>query len=198
MRSICTTIAAAALLAAPALASAQNLVQNGGFESLDPLAFGFTESPNATRCTEAAHSGMYGMCLISAPGSQYNDTYIFQKLTTVPGMTYQLDFWAGTRRLFFGGGAAEVYWGGVLVGSTPFAGTTPFALSTFVLTAASTSTVLEFVNHTIGCDGPTCDDVGAILHLDDISVTAAPEPATLALTLGGLAVLGAGVRRRRA
>lgn len=204
---------ALALLAAPALASpaalaAQNLVQNGGFETAiytsAPPWSGTGEYHEVT--TDLAHTGTHSYRVLSVPqmnGFGGSFSGVRQTLATTPGATYALEFWTAHRGLYFGSGAVNVYWGDALVGSYAYdqpgatgdgSGFTEIALA---VTAASSSTTLEFVNAMFPCTGNTCDDAGAWVYLDNVSVTAAPEPATLALTLGGLAVLGAVVRRRR-
>jgi hypothetical protein len=108
-----------------------------------------------------------------------------QALTTVIGQDYTISYWvAGNQANFL-----EVTFGG----STLFDGTAPtngvgsssdYVQYVFDGTATSTSTVLAFSGQrTIG---------GEIL-LDDVSVTATPEPTTLLLT--GLCLVAAMLRR---
>jgi hypothetical protein len=97
-----------------------------------------------------------------------------QTLTTVIGQDYAISYWvAGSEANFL-----EVTFGG----STLFDGTAPtngvasssdYAQYVFDATATSTSTVLAFSGQRT---------VGGEILLDDVSVTATPEPFTLLLT----------------
>ena len=204
MRSSYTAALVAALVT-PAIAHAQNLVQNGGFEtvigSYSPPWSGYNDLASTAR----AHSGAVSYALYSVPtenGLTFGPpAYTGQTLATTPGTTYVLDFWAAVSPFYFGFGAVDVDWGGARVGSYAYdAGSPesmPFTEFALALTANSRQTQLQFFNDMNPCIGSTCDDAGAFVYLDDVSVTAAPEPAPLVLTLGGVAVLGAGAWRRR-
>ncbi len=111
---------------------------------------------------------------------------ITQTLTTDVGQTYTVSYFvAGTQPNFL-----EVTFGG----STLFNGTSPnngvgsttnYVQYSFDTTATSTSTVLAFSGQRT---------VGGEILLDDVSVTAVPEPSTLVLTSFCLAAI---VWRRR-
>jgi hypothetical protein len=111
---------------------------------------------------------------------------ITQTLTTVVGQTYAISYWVADEHP----NSLEVTFGG----STLFDGTAPtngvtrgnYVEQTFNSTATSTSTVLAF-------SGQRTTGRGGTL-LDDVSVTAVPEPATWLLT--SVALLGlCGLRR---
>lgn len=180
MRSICTKIAAAALLAAPALASAQSVAESRVFAGCDIYVCGtFTLSATGDP-TDGYRVSLFGPLTLRAP--------------LVTGEFYRLyDVFLGTSAFAPGDecdGAAGV--------------------DPVDLVGHRTGDVVQI--HAGGCWQrelrPLADAylVGERIRPDGtiaaervaISLTAAPEPATLTLTLGGLAVLGAGVRRRRA
>lgn len=112
---------------------------------------------------------------------------ITQDLTTVIGQTYTISYWVadGQPNLL------EVMFGGSMLfdGTAPANGTLSGAYVeyTFNATATSTSTVLAF-------SGQRTTGRGGTL-LDDVSVTAVPEPATGLLT--SVALLGLVVLRWR-
>jgi len=108
---------------------------------------------------------------------------ISQTLTTVVGQSYDISYW------IFGDhpNLLQVTFGG----STLFSGTAPasstYVQYSFVSTATSTSTVLAFSGQRT---------VAGVELLDDVSVTAAPEPATWLLAFAALSGLAA-MRRHR-
>jgi hypothetical protein len=111
---------------------------------------------------------------------------ITQTLTTDVGQTYTISYWVadGEPNLL------EVTFGGSTLfnGTAPTNGTTAgdYVEYTFNSTATSTSTVLAFSGQRT---------VGGGTLLDDVSVSAVPEPATWVLT--SVALLGLCVLRRR-
>ena len=180
-------LAVGLLASAPDTATAQeigpSLVANGGFESGD--FSGWTAgSLTALSGVEgaAAHSGAFG-------AFSGENSFIRQALTTVTGPTYSLRFWLRSDGLdpdpFY------VNWNGAKVFDSVQLGA--FEYREFVvggLTAAGPVTLL-----TLGFRG----DLGFV-EVDDVSVRVAaiPEPQTWALMAGGMAVLAAWQRRRRA
>lgn len=179
---------AAALIGAVVLAgSAQaNLVTNGGFETGNFSGwtqFGNTGATGVTNSSRYVHSGTFGGAFgaVGSPGG------IFQSLATQAGTTYQVSFWlsidSGTPNSMtfnWNGGADELS----LVNSSGQAMTR----YTYMLTATGASTDLRFnIQHN-----------PAYYGLDDISVTAIPEPGSLALAGLALAAVGAASRRKRA
>jgi PEP-CTERM motif/Protein of unknown function (DUF642) len=200
----------AALLSAPLLASAANLVTNGDFENSAP---GTAWSNSAT--TGFAPISAYGPCC--APYGTYtggsNAAFfgwgdltggsIWQDLATVAGQNYTVSFEYGaiaaptlqTMQVSALSGASFT----TLLGATNLKAYGTGDLSTllsgysFSFTADSASTRLQFSDtsfNTYSVDGV----------VDNVSVvtTPVPEPETYALMLAGLGVMTVVARRRKA
>jgi hypothetical protein len=169
-----------AVLASAALsAHAQNLVANPGFETGDFTGWGgdqlgmFVNSSNA-------HSGTYSAWL----GAVGTDGNLTQSIATSAGQLYHVSFWLESP-----GGTPNDF-------SATFAGVTFYTVTNdngFAYTqfganimATSSSSLLDFAAR----QDPS------YWHLDDVSVTAVPEPGTLGLiALGALGLVGA-LRKR--
>jgi hypothetical protein len=201
------------MLSAAPSASASNIVLDGGFEQADPshttLASTYydTTTPDigdgAWFVTEGA-VGVFTKWLkynydgnksIYLPGGDNGDGQLTQTLATTPGQAYLVSFWANSDdpenfiRVTFGGSAVEGIPSGVADNGFPSASGNRdrFTFYSGVAVASSTSTDLSFYGQS---------SFGAIM-IDDVSVTAVPEPSTLTLAaFAGLAGL-AGVRLRR-
>ncbi len=149
----------------PAAASS-NLVYNDGFEIGDFTGLILSGNPiPGVVDTSSPHSGTYAANLFAAgsPG------YMEQMLSTTPGTTYQLTYF-----LESDGGVPNLF-SAQITGTTLFSATNiPSQSYTgyfFSFVATGTSTDLKFGFR---------DDPGS-LHLDDVSVTATPEPGSLYL-----------------
>lgn len=119
---------------------------------------------------------------------------IAQTFDTVANQIYNVSFWLSGNPA----GAPTIKTVLVDVGgaATPFTfdttgislGAMGWVQKTFSFTAAGTSTTLTFASDNATAYGPA---------LDNVSVVAVPEPATWALMIGGLALAGAQMRRRK-
>ena len=113
-----------------------------------------------------------------------SDGGIVQVLNTVVGQTYDLSFW-----LYNEGGtpnAVIVSWGGTVVFNESDLSSFPYTQFNYSTVATSTTTPLELEFR----QDP------AYFYLDDVSVTAVPEPTTL-VNLSLLGGCGLAVNRWR-
>lgn len=172
-------MAASALLFLGSAAQAQ-LIQNGGFEIAQ--AAGWLQSGNTLFSyfdDFAPHSGNVGASFGAPPA---DPAFLSQTITTQPGTLYEVSFWLRNDAsasvdqpnhfsLNWGGGAVEFE----LVNADAF-GYTQFS-RTFAATASATELTFGFGNF------------ASYWNLDDVSVSAVPEPAAfLTLSLGLLAL----------
>ena len=196
--------AALALLASTSWAAGPNLVTNGGFESstfsgtFTTFAAGSTDltgwtigqdSVDLINTYWAPASGSYSLDL----SGNYDGT-ISQSLATVIGQKYVVSFDMaanpdehGDAEKFMQVGLSQqpIYSFSSLGYTHNSMGWTTKAFS-FVATA--TNSTLHFAS--------LADSAGGVA-LDNISVTAVPEPETYAMLLAGLGLMGAIARRRR-
>ena len=180
--SLATSLAALALLAG-ASAQATTLV-NGGFEAGDFT--GWTQVGNFDLSgvdALTAHDGTYGAYFgpATTPGG------IVQTLNTAVGASYMIDFWLKNENAASPGmsNAFTFSWGAVQVMSLTDASVSPYTHYSFNLTALQTHTDVKFSFR---------NDAG-FWDLD--SVSAVPEPASMALLSLGLGLLGMAAARRR-
>jgi hypothetical protein len=173
------SLIAMAVLVTPVRAG---LVTNGDFETgLTGWALtGNTAFMNA-QCDSGTHSGA---CYASM-GPVGSLGYIYQDLTTTVGAQYTISMWLSSD----GGTTNEftVDWGGSRIVDQVNVPNQPYTRVAFQAVATGSTTRLQ-----IGFR----DDPG-YLHLDDVDVPT-PEPASGALLLGALGMMGFALRRRRA
>lgn len=208
-------LAASTGLFAPSTHAAVNLISNGSFESVSfsgDYALVPTASTSITNWTTTLNGVEWfqpstylggvvgnaadGLAAIDLATYTYTAGGIEQAITTTSGQQYQVTFMGGTANSFGrdGTGKIELTFGNLstqtfnLTNNTGAIVWTPLS---FTFTANLTgSTTIAFSNH---------EDANThFAFLDDVSVTAIPEPATAAAGLG-LAALAAVlvVRARR-
>jgi hypothetical protein len=189
-------VAAALAIVGAQSASAQELVVNGGFETVTGNAT-FPDWPAewSASCPGFGgiglnhhHTGTYGAYL-------GNGCTLSQTIATTAGQSYNFSFWL--RRI--AGQTISASWNGVQQLFTNDSIAANFIQRSAVVTAVGASSVIEF-SSTIGA--------GNYLSIDDISVqstgetptapsTTVPEPSTVALTTAGLLCVAGAARRRR-
>ena len=165
-----------------------NLVSNGGFETGDFTDWTVIEGGAGNFIVVAdyftPHSGDYHAIFAATQGQ--NDTLV-QTLNTVPGQSYAVTFWLrGGDTLQFDNHFSASF-GGTELLSLSDAAYFQYTEFTFNVTAAGASTPLTFSGR---------DTSGAYL-LDDVSVTAVPEPSTWVMAGLGMLAIGAFDWRRR-
>ena len=222
-RCLVLAISALSMAASPAMAS--ELVVDGGFELAAPAPGGYFQygsgqtfggwtvaGSNATNSglnlsttyTEAgvafaARSGLASFDLTAA-GNMGPTIGVYQFLTTTVGQAYNVSFWLGnvtgdgtgntsyyalpsSLTLTIGGGPGQLF-----ENSNITTGNVNWQKFTTSFVAGSTSTKLLFTNST-----PTSDNFAG---LDDVSVSAVPEPAAWLMMILGFGVIGASLRSR--
>lgn len=194
-----------AVLLGALLGSAQadaELVSNGGFEANAgawSVPSGWTAGVFAFAATAGdvqlsdAHSGSF----VAGFSSVNTLDSLSQSLATVAGQSYTLSFWLNNS--FFalnpdGSGGVNQFtasWNGATVFDQTDLSTSGWQQYSVDVTANSADSALSFSGRNkYGYFG--LDDVSVVL-----AVTAVPEPASYAMLLAGLGVLGAAARRRR-
>jgi hypothetical protein len=239
--------ATAASLVFGGVASAANLVQNGGFETnggdgqvgagttlanwtvlAPPSSYVFVYNPDSGSLSGSSADvlgdsapGEYGQAHIWGPddGSAngftkdphgtafitsnpaFQNSAITQTITGLKaGDQYELKFdWAGGEQQGFDGKTAEGWQ--VSLGSQTFStgnigigdkGFTGWQTGDFTFTATGASETLSFMATDFGIAAEP-----PLALLDDVSLTAVPEPRAWALMFAGVGVLGAALRMRR-
>lgn len=213
-----------AIALAIALASAQSwaatIIQNGSFETFSDWDATCPAGPTQCAQFNAGNSGLAGWTVgaggvdvVGTPWPAADGSYsldlnaesagsISQSFSTTPNQSYRLSFELGANYLF-----APPYLttkvGTLSVGNLidqvlSFSNPTMYAFPgvaapmgwetmTFDFVATGSETTLTFTGLNAGAAG---------LALDNVSVSAIPEPSALALTLAGLVLLGVVTRQR--
>jgi hypothetical protein len=164
-------------------ARAANLVNNGGFETgdftgwlqLNNFSFSGVSCPGLGQAPEGNCAAFFG------PSGA--DGTLSQVLSTTPGTVYAVSFDFAAD----GGSPADfsATWNGQSLVSLSNPPTSSFQVYNFLLLATGSSTTLSF----------NFRDDPAFLYLDAVSVSAVPEPTSMALLGIGLAAVW--TRRRR-
>jgi len=188
-------------------AQASNLITNGSFETPAipdpsyttlPGLLGWTAGVNGIELRNNVAGTAHDPSNYVELDTTANST-LWQDVTITTGGSYLLSFWYNSRPDNFKDGEAldndtnTLAWsfggksGKVLEDYTTVTGWTHFT-KTFTLTADSTETLLFAA---AGAD----DSFGG--SLDDVSLTAVPEPESYAMMIAGLGLMGAIARRRK-
>ncbi len=190
---------ATTLAAAPAHA---NLVVNGGFEA-DAIAAGtygifttitgWTGAPDLEIQNRVAGSPFAGDQLVELDTTR--NAGMYQDLATAPGASYAVHFEYSPRPgVAASSNGIQVLWNGIALATLALSGAgngdTVWAGYDFTAFAPGSMSRLEF--RATG----TSDSLGG--YLDNVSVTAVPEPMTVSLVFAGLAIASfLSTRRRR-
>ena len=195
-------ITAAALLATLASAHAQNIVFDGGFESVAQASNSWsvyasipgwttTSGPGIEVRNDVAGTAFEGHNFVELDSTA--NSAMSQSLTTVAGSLYTLSFEYSARAgLPASTNPISVYWNGALLGTAALDGTghADNVWNLYSYTVSGTGhDVLAFAA------GGTSDSVGG--SLDAVSVSVVPEPSTVALMFAGLGLIGLSLRGRR-
>lgn len=203
MSTIKTTLVGLALAASASHGFAStNLVTNGSFEANSvPGTFvnstvqsisNWTVGVGNVDLVGSLWTAASGLNSVDLNGSKKGE--IHQTLTTVVGQKYQFsfelagNFQGGTaiKNLSVNIGPSGLYAFDTTGKSAGNMGWTKYS-TTFV--AVSSATNLSFASNSSGAYGPV---------IDNVSVTAVPEPESFAMLLAGLGMMGVIARRRKA
>ena len=184
--SIFSVIAGVLLMGSVSAASASNLIGDPSFES-GGAGWTFTASSGSgcgaepdVGITGDAHSGSfsaYKNCFRNGTGS------FSQTISTSPGQAYFIEFWIAANG--FQSGTVNVSFDGNTGYTDSSPGFQPYVQHSFIVTAGG-ATASFIVSGALA---------GGTYFVDDVSVTAVPEPGTVGLlVLGGLVVFASARR----
>lgn len=189
-RLLGAAIAAIFAVGAANAGAGPNLVANGGFETGD-----FTGWTTFGSANDLLHnigvddhmpqSGTYGAWF-----GPEKPAGISQALATAAGQSYLVSFWTASEADILGNtipNSAQFGWGNTTPWSVTNANVSGYVQHSFNLTASSASTQLTF----------TFTNIPGFWDLDNVSVTAVPEPSSWAMALAGIAVVAMGAKTAR-
>jgi choice-of-anchor C domain-containing protein len=175
-----------------------NLIKNGDFESYTGGLFsgyanvligstaisGWTVTGTSVDVIQGAYGAIDSISIdmLGTPGPGT----LSQSFDSVIGQNYLVSFDLGANTSQLDDGALSVSFGSSPVHT--FSGTPTVTRYSFNVQADSASTLLSFASRNISANG------GPVL--DNVSVTAVPEPETYAMLLAGLGLMGTIARRR--
>lgn len=198
--SIKKTFVCAAIAASAFAAQAQNLVVNGSFEANSIAAgnwitvnstSGWTGAPNIEIRNSAVGNAQQGSNFVELDTS--GNSGMFQDVTTGAGW-YQLSFWYSARQGVAAGSNGLDFTFGSLSGNV--LANVAGANSGNVWQQYTANVLLSAGNNRLTFEATgLSDSLGG--SLDNVSVTAVPEPETYAMMLAGLALMGSIARRRK-
>ena len=196
-------VAFAALLGLSSMAHATNIVSDGGFESagggnvyssqsIDSGSWTVTQGAVYIDTQDPyVYAGNNSLNLTLA--NLYVPNTVAQTLSTVAGTSYVVNFWAdadstNTFSLTENGLAVYGIANSIVQNGFPSltSNSNEFVDYIGVFTATSSSTVLDFT----ATGDPSIGSAFGSVMIDNVSVTAAPEPASVALMLSGLFCIG--------
>jgi hypothetical protein len=184
------------LTATARTATATSLVLNGGFEAGSFSSWTATPGGITSFGVATSHprSGSDAAFFAGVNFGLGNEDRISQSFATTPGQSYAIDFWVeqDVASCVPSGSCLandfSAFWNGAPILSLVSAPAFGYTQYTFLQLATGNTSTISFA---------AANEPG-FYRLDDVSVSQAPEPASLMLVGGGLAVcLGRLHRRRR-